>query len=185
VETRDKEVSQFGILDTYRRLMMIKRSNYLMLTSTALMISSGCASVLHGTKQKVPVASVPTGANVMIQGVQAAVTPGIVKVARGDKGVTLRFEKEGFKPVDVVLQRKLSAAVWGNIAIGGVIGLLVDFTNGAAYRQTPDQLTATMDALSKTPTLGVLPAHPTKDTIVVVFREKVANEKTGDRLAGE
>jgi hypothetical protein len=165
---------------------MIKRSNSLMLlTSTGLMLSSGCASVLHGTKQKLPVASVPTGANVMIQGVQAAVTPGIVKVQRGDKGVTLRFEKEGFKPVDVVLQRKLSAAVWGNIAIGGVIGLLVDFTNGAAYRQTPDQLTATMDALSKTPTLGVLPEHHTKDAIVVIFRERLANEKAGDRLAGE
>jgi len=154
-----------------------------LLASFALPLLNGCAWVIHGTHQSIAVASAPSGADVMVQGIKMAQTPGTISVRRGDH-ITLHFEKEGFKPVDVVLNRDVSGAVFGNILLGGVIGLIVDFSNGAAYKQTPQQVTATLDVLSKTTPTAEL-KHRSKDTILVIFREKAAGEKAGEPLSVE
>lgn len=142
----------------------------------------GCASVLHGTHQRISVASVPPGAEVMVQNARAGVTPAKIEVRRKDKDVILRFEKEGYKPVEVTLRRKVSGAVWGNIALGGVIGFIVDFANGAAYKMTPNEVSANMDSNpgGRGPVSSATPRQE-KDSILVIFRERLPREA----VAGE
>ena len=89
------------------------------------------------------------------------------------------FEKAGHESVDVILARKVCSWVWGNAAVGGVTELIIDSANGAAYKQTPDQLNATMQQLIRTNS----GSFPQKDTIMVVFRERTTGEKaSGERI---
>jgi heptaprenylglyceryl phosphate synthase len=50
----------------------------------------------------------------------------------------------GYQPIDLTLTRSVSGWVWGNIAIGGLIGLAVDAIDGGMYKLSPDQLSATL-----------------------------------------
>jgi len=160
-------------------------NNYTMrlafLEAAGLVLLIGCASVIHGTRQVIPVASVPPEAKVYMQGVQVATTPGKIEVRRKDEGVTLRFEKDGYKAIEVRLSRRVSGAAFGNLALGGVIGLIVDFSNGAAYKQTPSQINASL--LQTDATQGNPLVTKNRGGILVVFRERLPGEAlTGAKI---
>lgn len=106
-----------------------------------------CATIMHGTSQDVSVNSVPTGAKVIVKGVHMATTPAVVKLSRKESNIVLRFEKEGYEPVEVILNRSVDGWIAGNIVFGGLIGLAVDFINGAAYKLSPSEVNAAMTEL--------------------------------------
>lgn len=97
----------------------------------------GCAAIIHGSIQKVPVSSSPAGATVTVNGQQTN-TPGVLALERNQKEYTLVFEKKGYKTVQVKLVRSVDGWVWGNIIFGGLIGLAVDFGTGSAYKLSPE-----------------------------------------------
>ncbi len=100
------------------------------------LIAAGCATIVHGTKQDVYVTSQPSGAVVRVHGT-ATTTPGIVTLDRKQRRYVLVFEKEGYKPIEIKLRRTLDGWFFGNILFGGIIGIIVDFANGSAYKLTP------------------------------------------------
>lgn len=73
----------------------------------ACAISSGCATAINGTTQRVAVASNPPGAQVYLRDAPVGVTPAFVDVPRRDPDLQLRLEKEGYEPTVVPLQRSL------------------------------------------------------------------------------
>lgn len=87
--------------------------------------AGGCASVLHGTRQKVEVFTDPPGATATA-GDQQVTTPGVLKLPRKVKSTQIRIEKEGFAPKTVVLERRTSGLVWLNF-----IGIPVGAYGGA------------------------------------------------------
>lgn len=103
----------------------------------------GCAAIIHGSMQKVPVSSSPAGATVTVNG-QQTTTPGVFTLERKRKEYTLVFEKEGYKPVQVKLVRSVDGWVWGNIIFGGLIGLAVDFGTGSAYKLNPEAVSVVL-----------------------------------------
>lgn len=102
---------------------------------------------MHGTKQQIAVNSNPSGAKVLVMGVEQATTPAVIKLDRGDSIIILRFEKDGYQSVDIALTRSVSGWIAGNIIFGGVIGLVVDFASGAAYKIAPESVTANLQAV--------------------------------------
>lgn len=54
----------------------------------------------------------------------------------------IRIELEGYQPYDIVLSRRMSGWVFGNIVFGGVIGVAIDAVSGGIYRLTPEQISA-------------------------------------------
>lgn len=104
---------------------------------------TGCAWIMHGSRQKVSIASSPTGAKVMVDGQQMGITPVNAELKRGEQHL-VRIEMDGFLPFEIYLNRKASGWVWGNIALGGLIGLAVDAITGGLYNITPDQVQATL-----------------------------------------
>ena len=103
---------------------------------------TGCATIIHGTTEKIAVSSTPTDAQVMIKGVPVASTPGIIELKRIDTNIVLRLEKEGYEPSEVILNRKYSGWIAGNLAIPlvGLVGGAVDFGSGAAYKLVPTEV---------------------------------------------
>src|SRR5262245_20693108 len=103
---------------------------------------TGCASVINGTSQEVAFRSVPPGATVKVSG-QTGTTPATLSLSR-DRDHMATLTKEGHPERQVNIRQKLSGAFYGNIALGGIIGMSVDMGNGAAYNLTPSNIEVDM-----------------------------------------
>ena len=111
-------------------------------TALVIILSlSGCATIIHGSRQEIGISSIPTGASVSVNGEKMGRTPTIVKVKRKDSQV-VQILLDGYLPYEVVLTRKVDGWIVGNIIFGGLIGLIVDVATGSMYKLSPEQLTA-------------------------------------------
>lgn len=114
------------------------KSEYL---SVVLMVASlplaGCATVLNGTSQDVAFNSEPQGAVIALATGQNCVTPCSFSMRRGDDS-RVDISKPGFQPVSVYIQSRTGGSTFGNIIAGGVIGAVVDGSNGAANHLYPN-----------------------------------------------
>lgn len=113
----------------------------------ALLLITGCATIIHGTRQDVGISSTPTGASVTIDNLQSGTTPVFSKLRRKENHV-VRITLPGYQPMDLTLTSSVSGWVWGNVAIGGLIGLAVDAISGGMYKLSPEELSAALGATS-------------------------------------
>jgi hypothetical protein len=104
-------------------------------------LMSGCATIIHGTTQEIPVTSEPPGALVATTGDLKVTTPGTLELKR-KTGHVLTVTKDGYKPETVKLESVLSGAVAGNILLGGLIGWGVDVATGGDSRLVPESVHA-------------------------------------------
>ena len=119
-----------------------------------LLAAGGCATIVKGSHQTVPMASVPPGADVLVDGTLVGQTPLKVEMKRkNDHLVTI--QKTGYKPESVAVVKDVGGAVWGNIIAGGLIGWGVDASTGAQYNLTPKTVSVELKPESSTePTSG-------------------------------
>jgi hypothetical protein len=54
----------------------------------------------------------------------------------------VKIEMDGYLPAEIMLARKVSGWIAGNIVFGGVVGIIIDIATGSMYRLTPDQIWA-------------------------------------------
>jgi len=100
---------------------------------------TSCASLFTGTTQSVMVETQPAGADCqvtkggMLVG-EVKSTPGYVNVHRGSVGLEIACTKPGYAVAQTSQPTEMEAWVFGKLFIGGLVGIAVDFTTGAAYR---------------------------------------------------
>ena len=112
-----------------------------------LLCGSGCATILHGTRQKVELSSTPVGASVRIQpGAVMVTTPASVELAR-KHDYQVRFELQDYKPQTAYIDRETAPATYWNLIAGGLIGLIVDFSDGAGFQLVPDHVDAVLEPI--------------------------------------
>ena len=124
----------------------MKKLIYLIL---AVMVLSGCASVVKGRYQYVDFDTIPTGATLTAKypnsEPQTFRTPVDIKLANGKDPYSLEISKEGYKSLSITMDSKLSGWVWVNIAGGlfAVATIPFDLASGSAYtfRKTYYRLT--------------------------------------------
>jgi hypothetical protein len=104
---------------------------------------SGCATVLNGTSQPVGFESDPSGANIELVTGLTCTTPCEYSMKRGDDS-RVTFTKPGYQPVMVYIQSRTGGSVAGNILAGGIIGGVVDASNGASNHLYPDPVSVRM-----------------------------------------
>ncbi|HXT13625.1 MAG TPA: hypothetical protein VN873_18890 [Candidatus Angelobacter sp.] len=112
---------------------------------SGLLVFPGCASIVTGTKQNVKITSSPTAADVKVERLSYATnfvewqgkTPAAVKLSRnGSYLVTI--SSDGYRTEQIpVSEGGMNGWVWGNIAFGGLIGILIDSSDGAAKNLDP------------------------------------------------
>jgi len=130
-------------------MMMRKMKRYFRATSLCLVLALlsatniSCATIFNGTYQTVGVSSSPTGATVYLDGVIKGQTPLMLDLSRRREAI-IRVEKEGYEPAELAVTRGVSGWIWGNLVIGGLIGLVIDFVSGGAYKIKPEALNATL-----------------------------------------
>ena len=108
---------------------------------------SGCATIVKGTTQEVPVSSEPTGARVSVDGSAAGTTPTTVTLSRKSNHM-VTIEKEGFQSESVAITKSMGAAVAGNIIAGGLVGWGVDAVSGAQYNLHPSTVNVRLQPLA-------------------------------------
>ncbi|MBI5769360.1 MAG: PEGA domain-containing protein [Verrucomicrobia bacterium] len=103
----------------------------------ASMLASGCASIVKGTTQEIPIASEPAGARVSVDGNPAGTTPTKAVLSRKQNHM-VTLEKEGYETENVAVTKSIGGAVAGNIIAGGLVGWGVDAMTGAQYNLHPE-----------------------------------------------
>jgi PEGA domain-containing protein len=98
-----------------------------------------CATVIHGGRQDVGISSTPTGALVRVDGTEAGRTPVILPLVRGRHHV-VEVSADGYLPCSATVTRSTSGWVWGNLFIGGLIGLGMDALSGAMWQLDPESI---------------------------------------------
>ena len=106
---------------------------------------TGCATVVNGTSQPVAFNSDPTGAVVKLVSGQSCTTPCQYEMKRG-KDSLVTYTKDGYQPVKVYIQSRTGGATFGNLIAGGIIGGVVDASNGASNHLYPDPVYVRMVA---------------------------------------
>ena len=92
----------------------------------------GCATILNDDHKMVSFSSDPQESTVMVDGIAMGKTPCVIPVPRkgGDKFIT--FEHSGYKTLIVKLDNKIGGEGFGNILLGGFIGMGIDAATGRA-----------------------------------------------------
>jgi hypothetical protein len=125
----------------YTRILSI------LIFATMVQFSCGCASIVKGTTQAIPVSSDPTGADVKIDGNKVGQTPVSVEAKRKNDHL-ITIEKAGYQPESVGITRNIGGAVYGNILAGGLVGWGVDSISGAEYNLSPKTINLTLKPLT-------------------------------------
>lgn len=97
-----------------------------------VVFGSSCATIMTGKHDVLSVDSSPTGARFTTNTGVSGVTPAKIEVP-DSVDVQFTFELAGYAPASFTANHHMSAWVWGNILIGGVIGLIVDFASGGIH----------------------------------------------------
>jgi hypothetical protein len=139
----------------------------------AALAVGGCATIMQGTRQELSVASTPTGAKVLVDGVEAGTTPVVAKLERKDKHV-LRLQLDGYLPYELAMSRATSGWVWGNIVFGGLVGLAVDAITGGLYKLKPEEVNATLSQAT-----AAVGRNGSNLVVAVVLRPKPQWERVG------
>src|SRR5437764_2744893 len=114
-----------------------------------------CASIVSGGPKNVTINTHPPGAKITVYDKQGKVvssnqTPATLRLQRSSgyfQGQEYRIviEKPGYKRAEVTVRATINGWYFGNLAFGGVIGMLVvDPLTGAMYTLEPDHIDQTL-----------------------------------------
>lgn len=97
---------------------------------------TGCATIINGTHQDYETKTEPEGATIKFTDGSTCTSPCKLERKRKDDA-RIDITLAGYKPTYVLLQSKLGGAAFGNILAGGLIGGVVDGSNGASNKLVP------------------------------------------------
>lgn len=110
---------------------------------------AGCATITRGTEDVLVVNSTPGGAQVKLSNGQSCDnTPCSFKLPRKSE-LNVLVTKERCKPQQVRVTNKVagngSAAMAGNVLVGGIIGIGVDASSGATLDLVPNPVNVNLE----------------------------------------
>jgi hypothetical protein len=150
---------------------MRKRAMSLALILLSL-ASSGCATIVSGTTQKMDVTSKPSGALAVVDGKLSGTTPTTFTLERKSDH-TIEISKDGYRTQTVILRRVFNEMMTGNILIGGLVGSGVDAVSGSMYKLTPERVDV---VLEKDDGSGFASAFPAQQGVKPEVKESVKSE---------
>jgi uncharacterized protein YceK len=117
----------------------------LVLLAIALLLS-GCATLFTGTDANVKVTADPGTANAVIktqggQVVYDGAVPATVKLPKKNS-YTVEITQAGYKTQTVFISQGVTGWFWGNLCLGGVVGMLIDWGTGGMWDLHPSQIDA-------------------------------------------
>jgi len=145
----------------------MKKTVLLVLTVVMLVSFTSCATVASESKYPVTITSNPNEAKITISDnnnrvVYQGQTPAVVSLEASNDffqkaSYTIRFEKAGFDDSIYTLTSTLDDWYWGNLLIGGVLGMvIIDPLTGAMWKLDPNVYMPLIQKTSKNNSLNVM-----------------------------
>lgn len=155
--------------------------------ATVAMGLGGCATIINGTGQPYGTVTEPAGASIKFSNGSSCTSPCELEQRRKDD-MRVDITMAGYNPTYVLIQSKLGGSAFGNLLAGGIIGGVVDGSNGASNKLVPKSpLTVRLSPIGSTEGAVIL---DTKGDVVMTVRQwndsvRADVAKTvGPRLAG-
>lgn len=104
---------------------------------------TGCSTIMTGTSESLSINSNVQSAKVYVNGELKGQTPLTIELST-KKDYLVRIEAEGYVSYTEVIKKKASGWVWGNVFLGGLIGLGVDLATGGLYVFEKDNISGTL-----------------------------------------
>lgn len=160
---------------------MVKRIAGAIALACVATIGTGCATIVHGTTERVRIDSTPPGAEVAIDDSQHVVTPSAVKLSRASAH-KLVFHKPGYQDATANLTSSTSGWILGNLLAGGVVGMAIDASDGAGRKLSSDSVNVALTPLPSPKAAAALSAAlPGLQSAVVVHDAPAAAAPEDDR----
>lgn len=135
----------------------MKKLILLLITGLILLVFTGCSTIANGTIQQIPINSSPQGAELIItkdiklyniNGQYVTTTKDTVIInktpymfnAKRKEDYTIFLKKLNYNDYVLKTSKKVNPAIFGNLMLGGVIGIGIDMTNGSANIIMPERL---------------------------------------------
>jgi len=154
--------------------------------AVAVISLSACATITRGTKETFKVVTTPTAAAVALSTGERCTSPCSLKLKRKTE-FTVTATKNGYKPATVKIESKIKgggvAGAAGNIIFGGIIGGVVDGTNGSMRDLTPNPLYMTLQQADGSPAASLETAVPTTAVAAESISEAPAAASDGAAVA--
>lgn len=128
------------------------RATYLVL---CLLPFTGCATIMEGSGQSVTIATDPAGAlcNVDRAGTHlgtVANTPGSLRIDKSKNDLAVSCTKDGYQTASVNQSPKFVGTTFGNVLIGGLVGVVVDAATGSNF-EYPTEVRLNLAPVAGTP----------------------------------
>lgn len=111
---------------------------YKIFAAASLSLLSGCATIVNGSSQMVTITTTPPSAACMLDriGTRLGVipqTPSSLRIDKSKNDLSVTCSKEGFAMASVTKSPRFSGATFGNLLVGGAVGVVIDVASGANY----------------------------------------------------
>jgi hypothetical protein len=113
------------------------------LTFLSSVFLAGCATIFDGDTQVLSFDSIPSGAEVQLNGITIGTTPFSTELKRA-KGNVLVFKKEGYTDRMIPMATTMNMTFLGNLVTGGLFGTTTDSATGAINKYEPGQYMVTL-----------------------------------------
>lgn len=109
-----------------------------------LLFITGCATIFNGTSEEVSIQSNPEKAKIVVKnhlGVEIfnGKTPAVVKLP-SKREYIISISLEGYNEATVPVTQSFNGLFLGNIFCGGIIGMIIDYANGAMWDLEPEAI---------------------------------------------
>lgn len=147
--------------------------------AVTLLVAPGCATIIQGEHQSVPFDTDPSGAQVIVDGIEMGQTPTVLSLDRGEDHEVLLL-LDGYRDVTLRLDKDFDfvPTVVGNVFSWGLLGIAVDVLTGAAYDLEPEQVTRTLEAQG----MSLAPSDDPDQITVVLLPVEAVEAATGVTL---
>lgn len=110
----------------------MKRLFFLLAVLSTLFLT-GCSTIMTGSTHKMNVTSNVKSAKVYVNGVYKGNAPAMLELQKANGPFAIKVEAPGYKPYTTIVERRVSEWVFGNIIVGGPVGLAIDYLTGGLY----------------------------------------------------
>lgn len=106
--------------------------------------TTGCGTLMNGTRQTVAIQSTPAGASVTTAPASGtSTTPGTIVLERKHNYV-LTFTADGYEPAEAHLRREMQTLTLVLDILAGAVGVVVDAVTGGWYQLEPETISVTL-----------------------------------------
>jgi hypothetical protein len=127
----------------------------LLILGAFVFIVSGCASIFNGNASMLNIMTNPDNATVTIKGSQSGEkiiqhTPCSITLNK-NSDYTVAITYAGYQSENIIITRGINGWFWGNLFLGGVVGMVIDYSTNNMWYHTPSNINIDLTKLSSLP----------------------------------